>query len=367
MKIKKIGILTWHHYSNVGSNLQAIAMQNIFSTPKIEAQFINYRPHYFEPWYRNLIRLVCGTISDSFPHALPEMLRFRAYSFQRKYMNQSELIIAPEKLTDVVKRYDAIICGSDQIWAPNVYKKEYLLSFVPDEIDKYAYGASIGLNSIPSDLIDNYRMYLKRFALIGVREAQGAKIIRGIIPECSDRIYDVLEPTFLVPVSYWNGIAKKTISDENYLLCYFLGDNEWQREYVSGWAKEHGLKLIVYSAYDSDIRIADLHIKYTGPCEFIGLVQHASHIMTDSFHGMVFSIIYNKQFNVFYRFNEDDPICQNSRVDNLIDKFGIQQVVVKEKEKNNHTVNYDKVNPRVEKEVSRSKEFVSRILKQAGG
>lgn len=365
--MKRIGILTWHHYSNVGSNLQAVAMQKIFSTPKTEVEFINYRPNYAEPWYRNVIRFVCSTIADYYPHVLPEMLRFRAYSFQKHYMNQSELIVDPDKLTNAAKRYDAIVCGSDQIWAPNVFKKEYLLSFVPDEIDKYAYGASIGLNSIPNNLKDLYILYLKRFALIGVREVQGEKIIRDLIPEIADRICDVLDPTFLVPITFWDEISKKIISDEGYLFCYFLGKQKWQRNYVAGWAKERGLKVIVYSEYDSDNSIADLHIKYMGPREFIGLIQHAAHVMTDSFHGMIFSLIYNKQFNVFYRFDEDDAICQNSRVDNLLNKFGIQQIVVKENQSNTFTLDYEVVNAKVEEEVSKSKEFVSLILKQIGG
>ena len=369
-KKKKIGILTWHHYSNVGSNLQAIAMQNIFTTTLTETEFINYRPNYSESWYRNLIRFICSSIADSYPYLLPEMFRFRAYSFQKHYMKQSKLIKKSNELANEVLRYDAVICGSDQIWAPNVFKKEYLLSFVPDVIKKYSYAASIGLNVIPVNLIDNYVTYLKRFLLIGVREAQGAKLITELIPECAGRIVDVLDPTFLVPVSYWDDISILPKNRENYLFCYFLGNNVWQREYASKWAKDHGLKIIIYSSYHTDDQFADSHIYYMGPREFIGYIRNASHVMTDSFHGTTFSIIYKKQFNIFYRFEESDSLCQNSRINNLIDKFDIGNTVVSKNIKNDSNdsnIDYTIANKKIEHEILRSKKFANKILRQIGG
>lgn len=364
---KKIGLLTWHHYGNVGSNLQAIAMQNIFTTQSTETEFINYRPKYREPWYRNLIRLICSSIADFYPHLLPEILRFRAYSFQKHYMKQSKLIKKVEELANEAYRYDAVICGSDQIWAPNVFKKEYLLSFVPDEIKKFSYAASIGLNIIPDNLIDNYIKYLKRFQLIGIREVQGAKLISALIPECSEKIVDVLDPTFLVPVKFWDDISILPKYNDNYLFCYFLGDNEWQREYASKWAHEHGLKVIIYSNYNTDSQYADYHISFMGPREFVGYIRNAFHVMTDSFHGTTFSIIYKKQFNIFYRFADNDPICQNSRINNLIDKFGIGNSVVFQNMQNDCDIDYKIVNNKIEHEILKSKEFANEILKQIGG
>ena len=366
MSKRKIGILTWHYYSNVGSNLQTIAMQKIFSTDETETEIINFRPKYREHWYRNLIRSACAAITDCFPRFLPEMLRFRSFSFQKHWLKQSDLLLTTEELTDSARKYDAVICGSDQIWAPNVFRKEYLLSFVPDGVGRYAYAASIGLNEIPDELYDNYRVLLNRFDLIGVRETQGVHLLSELAPECSDRISDVLDPTFLVPVCFWDELSLPPKKTAPFLFCYFLGSQKWHREYAAKWAKSRGLITVIYSDDHFDRQYADRHICFMGPREFLGYIREAAHIMTDSFHGTAFSIIYQKQFHIFYRFLEDDPICQNSRIDNIIDKFGIEAAVVRENGLDYGPVDYKTVNENVSREIRRSKAFADTILVRIG-
>lgn len=361
-----IGILTWHYYSNVGSNLQAIAMQNVFTTDRTETEFINYRPKFNEPWYKNLVRCVCSKITDCFPRLLPEMFRFRAYAFQKRYMRQSKLLLRSEELPPAARKYDAVLCGSDQIWAPNVFRKEYMLNFVPDEIDKYSYAASIGLNTIPDELTAQYQTYLNRFRMIGVRETQGVQLISELLPDYSGKLLDVLDPTFLVPLRFWDEIAVSPKTDTSYLFCYFLGNQTWQRQYAADWAKAHDLTAIIYSNDPADRQYADRHVRYMGPREFIGYLKNAAHVMTDSFHGTVFSLIYQKQFHVFYRFDENDPLCQNSRIDNLIGKIGIGPVVIRRDEPNHARVDYDVVDDKLQREIRKSMDFVQEIIAQIG-
>lgn len=365
---KDVGILTWHYYSNVGSNLQAYAIQETLKNLGYTCEFINYRPlQRNEKKIKKRFRSVCSRITDRFPLLLPAIFRFRAYSFQKEYLNQSEVFYDTKKLYDQSLQYTCVICGSDQIWAPNVFSPEYMLSFVPDRIPKIAYAASIGLNKIPKQMVDNYRKYLSRFCAIGVREYMGANMVREILGKTSITVEDVLDPTFLLPASKWEALACSVNVKKKYLFCYFLGDpkvNKWQREVAKEFSKKNNKSVVIYSNFKADKEYADKYIKYLGPKEFLGYIKNADFVFTDSFHGVALSIILKKQVYIFYRFLKSDLLNQNSRIDNIIDKLSLQdRIINKNKSMGNSFIDYTKVDSLLDNEVLRSITFLNNALK----
>lgn len=310
------GLLTWHHYSNVGSNLQAYAMQYIVTEQKRTPVFLNYRGKYTESKYKAFLKKVFGEIDSAMPNILPESIRAQAFHFQNKYLKMTKELFTDEDLFQCSKNLSSIVCGSDQIWAPNVYNPVYQLQFCGEGVYKCAYAASVGLPSIPKELIPTYRKNLQSFHYITVRERQGAELLSNILDK---EIPWVLDPTLLVPRSEWEKISKRIKTPEKYLFCYFLGENPDHRKMAQNYAKQNGLEIICCSNSKMDKTGFGKTISHMGPQEFLGYLLGSDAMFTDSFHGILFSIIFRKNFYAVHRFKSDDKVCQNSRVDNILE------------------------------------------------
>ena len=326
---KKIGILTWHHYHNFGSRLQAYALYKYLSNLSLYVQLINYRDMKLNLiiW---IIYIILG-ILIKFPYFICKGVKkdvlYASLKFERNYLPQTGLLCTSRSLSKHSKRYDSIICGSDQIWAPNVYNPIYMLDFVPDNVNKVSYAASIGLESIPDNLVDDYKKYIGRLNHISVREERGKEILKS---QCSIDAIVVLDPTLLLPKVEWDKIKKQSKIKEKYIFCYFLKKDHKYKKLVKEFAEENGYE--IYGISDKNDDSLWMHIydfKTVGPCEFIGLIEGAVGVFTDSYHGTIFSMLYHKPFTLFERFSCGDNINQNSRIEQLKSYFGIDNNVVK--------------------------------------
>lgn len=137
----------------------------------------------------------------------------------------------------------------------------------------------------------------------------------------------VLDPTLLLKKEEWNEFESKSIpiQESPYLLVYMLGLNKtnWKRIYKI--AKELNIEVKIIPVYKKDFMRQGCIREAVGPAEFLSLIRSASFICTDSFHGLAFSITYEKPFIVFERFTETDPLNQNSRIYNLLDLLKLNE------------------------------------------
>ncbi|GAF70280.1 unnamed protein product, partial [marine sediment metagenome] len=117
--------------------------------------------------------------------------------------------------------YDAFICGSDQIWAPNLFHEWSYLSFVDGKHRKIAYAPSIGLPTIPDTLKPRMASLIKEIRYLSVREKQGAEIINELT---GIQVPIVLDPTLLINRNKWIRMLTETKLQEPYVLCYLLGE-----------------------------------------------------------------------------------------------------------------------------------------------
>ncbi len=219
-----------------------------------------------------------------------------------------------------------VVCGSDQIWAPNVFNPVYMLDFVPDDIPKISYAASIGLNEIPDDLVGTYQKLLSRFQSISVREKQGAQLLDQ---RCGIKSEVVLDPTLLVNADHWKKLEKKINRKDKYIFCYFLNKHHRYKGAVQAYTKRRGIAVIGCSANPEDASWMTILGNDIGPCEFLWLIHHAEAVFTDSYHGTIFSLLYHKPFVTFERFESSDKICQNSRIYQLDDHFCLSQRIIR--------------------------------------
>lgn len=356
-----VGIITWHYYTNVGSNLQAYALYKAVKDMGYSCEYINYRHNTSQSRLRKMSKDITGTIDSMLSGVIPPRIRVQSYYFQSHYIKQSPLLKKNE-LPQCNNWYNMLLCGSDQIWAPNVLDTAYLLDFANDSIPKCSYASSIGLPQIPEDMQQLYRENLLRFDKITVREKQGATLIKGILKKEIDW---VLDPTFLVEQSDWKKIERLyQIPKSRYLFCYLLGNSSEHRVWIDELAKNSGLKVLCMSDQPEDIRDEWAYIRYVGPREFLGYIDKAEFVVTDSFHGMALSINMNKDFYVLERFKSDDVICQNSRIYNIIQNFGLESRVMKTVKTMFEPIDWKAVNNKLHCERTRSKTLLSQMLAQ---
>lgn len=247
-------------------------------------------------------------------------------------------------LSEHCKEFDSVIVGSDQLWRPaNIAGNFYTLNFVPDEINTIAYATSFGLKEIRHNQREAARAFLSRINYLSCREESGAKIIKELTERDAKVVCD---PTILVSKNDWeNMIPKERIIKEDYILVYFVGNNKEHRKYVRELSRKTSKKIIgvLHGAgyVKGDEKNVDEYPASVGPFDFLNLIKFADCVCTDSFHGCVFSILFEKEFLAFKRFSDTDKMSTNTRVTNLLARFGLANRLVTDYTRLNYeTIDY---------------------------
>lgn len=237
---------------------------------------------------------------------------------------------------------DAVLVGSDQLWLPsNICADYYTLNFVPDEIKKISYATSFGVSSIDRKIKKKTADFLERFTHISVREKTGYDIVRSLTEKDADVVCD---PTILLTSDKWKKLLNlNPVTDGDYIFCYFLGDNPWQRKWVTELKKLTGLKIVslihTEKYIKSDIGYADETPFNVGPEEFVSLIENAKYVCTDSFHGTVFSLLFHKNFYLFRRFSDKHTASTNSRIYSLLELLDLRERLISEDVSANDVLN----------------------------
>ena len=315
---RNIGIVTWYHSINYGSQLQAYALSSVFKSLGYKAGMVSFSHH---PFIKKIVDTLFYIIKI-FHNLFQSSLSLKMDSFTKGHLKEFYLNINKP----VFSNYKAVVCGSDQIWAPIQFNPFYMLSFVPDDVNKISYAASIGLEDIPDNLVNDYKKYIGRINHVSVREDKGKELLEK---KCGIKSAVVLDPTLLVKKEEWDFIKKELDIKGNYIFCYFLKKDHQYSSLVKDFAKQKGFSIIgVSDNTDDSSWMQLLSHQQVGPCEFIGLIEGAKAVITDSYHGTIFSMLYHKPFILFERFNKEDEICQNSRIEQLKKYFGIDDKIV---------------------------------------
>ncbi|MCI5660122.1 MAG: polysaccharide pyruvyl transferase family protein [Clostridium sp.] len=225
------------------------------------------------------------------------------------------------------RNYDYLVYGSDQIWNPQYVLADddsaafFLGENVPKK-KKIAYSASIGTTDMPIDISNRFCSGVRDFRSISVREEQAANMICELTGR---KVPITIDPTLMLGAADWGRIEKKpryVRKNERILLTYFLGDlSPARKAFVDAVAQQFGLRMVaLQNEWAKDI--PDPAVYATTPDEFIWLVHHCQLMLTDSFHGSVFSILFDKPFRCFGR-EESGVADMSSRMDTLFGKFGI--------------------------------------------
>jgi hypothetical protein len=230
-----------------------------------------------------------------------------------------------------------------------------------------AYAPSIGVMDITDKNIKaKMAVLISRFEHLSVREDRGREIIFELTQKESEL---VLDPTLLLDSNDYDSLVDgMTDFRKEYLLCYFLGENEkyWRTVQKMQRVKNMSIKIIPIHGKDCK-RKFEIALD-TGPCDFLWLFKNASLICTDSFHGTIFSILYKKQFVIFERFSKHDPKGENSRIYNLLKCLSLEDRVVSDKNIYNvlsKEIDFESVDSILSKLKKKSIMYLENTLKKA--
>ena len=325
--MKKIGILTFHCSDNYGAMLQAYALKTYLRRNNYQADIVRYEPvsllgkHWIFPYTKQ--KTPIHTAYWSFKGFLKNMKKGDNFSEQKKnmqrfrenYIYDSNNRVPKSKLEDL--DYNTFIVGSDQIWNPAItygLDSAYFGAFTTyTHKNVISYAASMGGGSLPAKYDKEMEKMLKHLKHISVREKEAIDYLKKFTDK---EITEVLDPVFLLRKEDWLVIETKPI-ETDYILIYETFPNKDLEEKAKKLAKEEGLKIIRINPVE-EVNDPEIIENYTsGPSEFIGYINNAKYVFTNSFHATAFSIILEKQFAVF--------LLENTglRLKNILENFDL--------------------------------------------
>lgn len=334
--MNKVGIITLNGYFNYGNRLQNYALQEFIKMNGYEcetiinktfidkSELIGFKKNIIQRLFDKDFKQICLSINNRMNKKKLNYInkeRTRIFkNFSKEYINETDFSIEVGKVdSNLEKKYDYLVAGSDQIWNPfdRMVSEVSFLTFAPKH-KRISYAPSFGVYDIPQQERDNYKKWLSEMNHISVREDAGAKIVRALTGR---EVPVVIDPTMILTKEKWLSISKesKAKPTKKYLLTYLLG----------GGAKEHKQKIKEISKkYNLEIvnlgDIKDVEHYTTGPSEFIDYINDASVFFTDSFHGCVFSMLLDTPFVVCNRVGQNSKTSMESRIDTFLDKFELQ-------------------------------------------
>lgn len=344
--MNKVALVTCYFHPNYGSELQAYATQKIFDTWGIPNETIRidglqrelnaakmkfYLQRIWDP------QILTGTIGRIGRKKLQAIFHKQSFGekmavrkkkfaeFQKRF-RLSPAYSSKEELTKACHDYSAVLVGSDQLWLPsNIAADYYTLNWVPDNVNKISYATSFGAAFLPKSMQCRARKFLPRFQHISVREQSAVDMIRDYTGLSAQLVCD---PTLLFTGEEWLEIQpKKPCIEGDYILCYFLGNNRKDRAFAQRLREVTGYKIVALLHLDeyiaNDEGYADETPYDIGPGALLNLIRNARYIVTDSFHGSVFSILYRKTFFTSRRVVKEGLLCTNNRIDSLFNTLGV--------------------------------------------
>jgi len=356
----KIGIVTIVDYNNYGNRLQNYALSTTLKKLCPNARIVTFkndaRLNDNKGIIKNLEMILKHFYTDVKIGLYMTSERGKRFSEFNKLLDMSESISIYNKN----KKCDKYVVGSDQVWKPTYRRLSSidLLTFEKNSRKKIAYAASIGIDEIDDVAKNKIKKHLTKddFAFISLREESGKRLVEDITGR--DDIVHVLDPTLLLSFEEWEKIEKSPSFEipEKYILTYFLGQNTYKKDILQ-LANENTLEVINLN----DKTSSDYY--NVGPREYLYLFHHATAIFTDSFHAIVFSLIYDKPFYVLDR-KQTGMNNMNSRIDSFLKTFGLEDRHVKSVlQKNFLEKDYCKVYEILEKERKKSLDFLINSLK----
>lgn len=226
-----------------------------------------------------------------------------------------------------LSNYDMFLVGSDQVWnAPRVGCLDvYMCDFLHEKRSALSYAASFAIDSIPDNLVDDYRKYIQNMKTLLVREARGVELCKQV---GRDDAKHVVDPTLLLEGKDYEELTSRPndlVGEGDYILVYSLTSSMKIYEEAYKLAKRNNCKMVMLkrvpcpplaSSFKNAIDLLEV-----GPAEFISLIKYAKCVVTGSYHALMFSLLMHTNFYIYM----DDASAENSRLLSSLAMFGLEK------------------------------------------
>lgn len=315
----KIATITFHHAYNFGSVLQTYALQEVIKKianecgKEVDYKIIDFYPDIQEELYnifkpannwRNIVKNMI---------ALPYVWKLKKKNekfekFLTEYCNLTSRYRNIDELKKKLPLADCYISGSDQIW--NVrsldFSDVYYYSFLPEGAKRISYAASLGPLKIDwKQYASEYiKSLVEKYSFISVRESGSRENLEAITSiECEIHI----DPTLLLSADTWRKVQSKVnYNSGQYILLYCLEPTKEQLDMANAISKKLKLPILALRYNNKNDVFNNFVKKYdSGPEDFLSYIDHAALVLSSSFHGTAFSLVYHKPFYVFHGMNDN--------------------------------------------------------------
>ena len=357
----KAGILTFYYNNeNFGGQLQARALvRAIESCSEWQSEQIQY--DYLRSWQRiPYARRLIMSIQQAFQggvrngvqflssrlkaerklsatsgleNQLKEQLDCRKAAFHRfqKETPHSSIVFDNDSIKDCLDSYTCFICGGDQIWNDwsdwfiHNALDNFCLKFVPRTVQKFSYAPSIPLTKVRPVFIKRLSENIQQLDAVSVREKSSITILEE---RTGKKAIAVADPVLLLDREQWDKESRPVDIYEKYVFCYLLGDGLSTRTAAENYAKKIGCRLVtvphIIHVDPQDEKFGDLQDFTSGPAEFLSRIRDAEVVVTDSFHAVVFSMIYHKPFYVLERTTKVSGGSMGSRLTDFMAEYKLE-------------------------------------------
>lgn len=378
----KIDIITYSFAHNYGAVLQTYGLYAFLKKEGYSVEVIDYIPKeynidspnysklflgYSSKWGKNIFTRILWKIV-----ILNNMKRNRKpfRKFLNEKMHLSNKYFCFEELKENPPQADIYLTGSDQVWNSDyiwgeTIDRSFYLDFLDAKAQRLSYASSFGKTFLSENEVEPIKSCLEKYKAISVRESAGQDILQemGIDAEV------VADPTILCCREEWNDLADKRIVTEPYILIFYVAATPHIIKMVKDYAQKKKMKVVIVSSNVTDKwRIRENVICVPEVTQWLAYIKYADFVVTNSFHGMMFSTIFEKQFAVIIT-NSTSKYC--NRITNYLQIIGIPQHYAVEESINDdlflfmdkNMIDYKMVNERREQFASQSAKWLLNALK----
>ncbi len=341
--MKKVGLITYYG-ENYGGMLQAYALQTCIKSFGYECELISddflhvpSKRKRMKGKIRNILALAKNpfgymkrrrAVRSDAERSMLRSAKFQAFLrrnldiYQTGYTHYNQYVENPPV-------YDTYICGSDQIWNPNLYCDNgfYFGDFVPENREVVSYASSIGVASVTEKQGEFLKKNLKKLSHISVRENEGADLVEMLT---GTRPQVVLDPTLLLTKEQWEEIAVTEKEEKSYILCYLFGERDYIGRVKEELKKLTGLPIVCFPYVAREYAGNDEKVFDADPAEFVGLIKNAAYVLTDSFHATAFSLNLGVPFFSLLRFADSEKNGMNSRLYTILGELELRDRIIDE-------------------------------------
>ncbi len=370
----KVSIITRHAVPNYGSILQSYATQKTFEDLGYDAEILNYKR--YDERGKESVLTNCHIGRDGIKNKLKRFLYFCVQypnsqkmnntfaEYRKRYLRLSNTAYGSlEELMENPPKADLYVTGSDQVWGKigaEEIDPAYFLKYAPAGKPKIAYSASFGKTDLPKDLIDGMDDLLEGYSSLLLREKSAVELIEKYSTKTAEHI---LDPTLMLNADQWEELCEPTgLEGTEYIFVYQLHHNKDMENYISKLQKKTGLP--VYRVHPSVFYALKPgnFVHLPSPGEFLSYIKHAKFVVTDSFHGTVFSTIFNRQYVDIL------PKLTGTRISSFLEMLGLEHRILTDLNDfgwTEQSIDYNKVLPILEQEKEHTLTALRRSLPKA--